>query len=146
MSEVGVPPAYGRNASRLSRVGDMRARLLEFFYNDEEYQQLMQWSRQHAVLRMAEAGISSKLSVASSPLKLIEESCIEAAESLAQSSVVLCVYGGVNVGKSTFCNLLLGRPALHVTNVQCTAVATMVSSAPSLSSAKVIFDTCVDVQ
>ena len=134
-----------QRAGRLHAVREMRERLLEFFYNDDEFQRLIRWARHQPVLNAVEIDIARKLTHASSPLRVIEDHCRASAESLAQSSVVLCVYGSVNVGKSTFCNLLLGRPTLHVTNVQCTAVTTAVHSAESVAKIKVIFEPEVNI-
>ena len=137
---------YESFAEGLKPIQEMKSKMLEFFYNDDEFLQLIKWSREQPVLQSVEKQVASSMGISGLPLKLIEDNCTKTAEDLAQSSVILCVYGSVNVGKSTFCNLLMNGNVLHVTNVQCTAVNTVVSSAPTLSNAKVVFDARTDVR
>ena len=131
---------------KLASVVAVKQQMLEFFYNDDEFHQLLRWAEKQQVLTSIQADIVKTSRSARPPLDIIEDQCRKTAEELAQSSVILCVYGNVNVGKSTLCNLLLGKKLLHVTNVQCTAVITTVSSSPEQStSGKVQFEDTADV-
>jgi len=137
---------YQSFADGLRSVFEMKSAILEFYYNDDELQKLISWSRDQSTFINIEDQVAQSMGLPVKPLQLIEDNCRKTAEDLAQSSVVLCVYGNVNVGKSTCCNLLLGQDLLHVTNVQCTAVNTVVSSNHHVGNAKVIFNETIDIK
>ena len=117
-------------------------KLLEFYEKDEELKEILLWLRAYPAINMIENDIIKKRLKKNlkSPLLQIQENCEEAIKKLKDSSVLLCVCGDVNVGKSSFCNLLLGKNMLHVTHVQCTSVPTVTSSSEPSDKGHVYFD------
>ena len=98
--------------------------------NDFEYKELSKWFTENENL------INYRTSI-----EPIESRFINSTENLDNGSIVICVYGNVNAGKSTLCNLLVGaeKGLLTVSNAPCTAVPTVVCSSPFTNSGKVYF-------
>lgn len=138
---------YVRYADQLSPITEMKKKMLQFYHEDRELRELISWAQNQDTLKDIQSNITKGTKDASPPLKIIGEQCKKSAKELANNSVTLCVYGNVNVGKSTFCNLLLGKNFLHVTHIQCTAVITSVYSATEDSTTgSVLFDKDAEVE
>jgi hypothetical protein len=102
-----------------------RNKLLALFH-DESYQSFARWFEAHPALASLAIPVNNlppvkswlqelatSNSTVSSPLRIIRENCTSAANALEHGEVVLSVYGTLNAGKSTLCNMLLGCNKLY---------------------------------
>ena len=161
-----------------------RSKLLSLFH-DEAYQSFVRWFEAHPSLASIKIPVNELAPVkawlaeltfrnaagVNSPLRVIRENCQKAAASLERGEVILSVYGTLNAGKSTLCNLLLGSSLLYgtcvprctardvtqrmndpcvcvcvnvVANAQCTALPCVIRSGESAGSARVFFEKGID--
>jgi len=93
-----------------------RNKLLTVF-RDAEYQQLTTWLEAHPVIKELQRNIkelkySDRRSGDSSPFTIIRQHCEDAARRVGSDAIAIAVHGPPNAGKSSLCNLLLGRNIL----------------------------------